>query len=396
MAKAERPDLDADLFDFLANVLILRVRGKRENELVARFQQTSGPVMAKGVEDTAFYCYNRFVGLNEVGGHPGRFGLSLEEFHAEFRGRCEHTPRSLLTTSTHDTKRSDDVRARLAVLSEVPDAWREAVWRWTRMNERHKAGNVPDRNLEYLYYQTLVGAFPLESERARAYMHKAAKEAKVETAWTRVDAGYESALERFVERTLADQEFTEDLATFVAPLIPAGRMNSLAQTLLKLVLPGVPDLYQGSELWDLSLVDPDNRRPVDFERRRRLLRELDGLDAARVVERMDEGLPKLWLIQRALRLRRERPRAFTASYEPILAKGQRRDHVIAFARGDQVIAVAPRFPVGLAGNWSDTTVVLPEGRFHDRLSGTQVEGGMQSLAGLLARFPAALLAREAV
>jgi (1->4)-alpha-D-glucan 1-alpha-D-glucosylmutase len=209
-----------------------------------------------------------------------------------------------------------------------------------------------------------------------------------------VNAAYETALADFVTRTLDDREFTRDLEEFVGPLILPGRINSLTQTLLKLTLPGVPDLYQGSELWDLSLVDPDNRRPVDFEGRKALLGELEGLDARRVMRRIDEGLPKLWLTSRALRLRKARPAPFSGSYEPVRAEGARSEHVFAFARGGEVVSVAQRFPLRLGGAWGDTRVMLPEGRFFDQLSERAVEGGARPAAELFELFPVALLAKE--
>src|SRR5690606_7647871 len=256
-AKDARPDLDAELLDFLERVLTLDVRGARERELVARFQQTSGPVMAKGVE----------------GQRHGRY--------------------ELVTTSTDDTKRGEDVRMRLMVLSEMPEAWRLAVLRWSAHNERHRKHGFTDANTEYLFYQTLVGAFPLSTERAKEYMLKAARESKRHTSWTRMDETYERALVEFVERTLDDREFVSDVEQFAARIIPPGRVNSLAHKLVQLTVPGVPDLYQGSELWNLSLVDPDNRRPVDYDVRRRLLAELEGMSPDTVLARADEGLPKL-------------------------------------------------------------------------------------------------------
>ncbi|MFL6196180.1 MAG: malto-oligosyltrehalose synthase, partial [Thermoanaerobaculia bacterium] len=340
-AKAHRPDLPADLFDFFRGLLLLKYPGDVEGELVMRFQQLTGPAMAKGVEDTAFYNFNRLASLNEVGGSPGAFGLCLQEFHQACRRNQERWPRAMLATSTHDTKRSEDVRARISLLSEIPERWGEAVRRWMERNARYRKGDAPDRNAEYLLYQTLVGAWPISAERAAAYMEKAAREAKARTAWTRTDAGYEVALRGFVADVLADAEFVADLEGFVAPLVEPGRINSLAQTLLKLAAPGVPDFYQGTEVWDLSLVDPDNRRPVDYELRRRLLAELKGMTPEEILARMDDGLPKLWLIQQGLHLRRRRPGAFgtDADYRPLRAQGPRatvevhsREHVAPAAR----------------------------------------------------------------
>ncbi len=409
-ACGNRPDLPAELFDFLRDLLLLQVRGKAggpESELVLRFQQLTGPAMAKGVEDTAFYQALRLISLNEVGGDPGRFGLPLAEFHRECATAQERWPGTMTSVSTHDTKRSDDLRLRLHLLSEIPGRWSEAVRRWFAHNERHRQDGIPDPNTEYLLYQTLVGAWPLSAERAMAYMEKAAREAKAFTSWTRVDAAWEEALRGFIANVLADEVFTADLAAFVAPLIEPGRISSLAQTVIRLTAPGVPDTYQGSELWDLSLVDPDNRRPVDYDLRRRLLAELKaGLSPEEILARMDEGLPKLWVLHRALELRRRLPGAFgggeAGRYEPLSVRGERAGHAVAFARGavggDTVVTVAPRLVIGLGGklqgDWSDTTVDLPPGIWHNELTGERIEAGEIRLHDLLSRFPVALLSRS--
>jgi (1->4)-alpha-D-glucan 1-alpha-D-glucosylmutase len=394
-ARARRPDLDAELFEFLADVLLLRWTGPGAEELVARFQQTSGPAAAKGVEDTAFYCYNRLVCLNEVGGDPGRWATSQTEFERFCEEAAARHPAAMLSTSTHDTKRSEDVRARIALLSEIPERWRAAVTSWSRHNERHRHRGMPDRNAEYLYYQTLVGAHPLSIDRAVAYMQKAAYEAKEYTSWIDPEPGYDAALRAFVEATLRDAEFTGDLAAFVEPLVTPGRIAALSQKLLCLTAPGVPDVYRGTELWDLSLVDPDNRRPVDFDLRRRLLAELDSLTVDEVLARVGEGLPKLLLVSRTLRLRRSRPDAFGASafFRPLEVSGERSAHLVAFERGGAVVALAPRLVLGLAGNWHDTKVALPAGSWRDELTGCCEEGGERRVAELLGRFPVGLLSR---
>jgi (1->4)-alpha-D-glucan 1-alpha-D-glucosylmutase len=353
--------------------------------------------MAKGVEDTAFYNFHRLVALNEVGGSPGEFGLSVEAFHRLAAETQQLWPEAMLATSTHDTKRSEDVRARISLLAEIPERWGGAVRGWFERNARHRRKDgCPDRNAEYLLYQTLVGAWPIDAERAAAYMEKATREAKAHTSWTRTNAEYEEALRDFVNGVLGDPAFVADLEAFVAPLVAPGRINSLAQVLLKLASPGVPDFYQGSELWDLSLVDPDNRRPVDYGQRRRLLAELKGgMPPEAVLARMDEGLPKLWLIHQGLQLRRRLPDAFGAEgdYEPLLASGPRADHAVAFARGGEVAVVVPRLPLRLGGAWQGTTVALPSGSWRDELTGEEVEGGERPVSELLARFPVALLAR---
>jgi len=406
-AKEARQDIDGGLFDFLRDVLTMVVKGKLESEFLLRFQQFTGPVMAKGVEDTAFYCFNRLTGMNEVGSDPGRNGLSVEEFHSYCAKMHETHPSTMTTLSTHDTKRSDDVRARLAVLSEIPGRFGAAVQRWSRMNNAFRARKpdadpLPDRNTEYFYYQTLMGAWPLPMERAKAYMLKAVREAKQQTSWVANDKEFEEALNLFIEFTYNYAPFLRELQQFVDRILEAGRVNSLAQTLLKYTAPGVPDLYQGTELWDLSLVDPDNRRPVDYKLRQRLLGELKQMSgddiAVKVMTRADEGLPKLWTIHQALQLRRERPDSFgaDADYIPLMVDGAKHDHVIAYLRGEDVVTVVPRLTMKLDGVWKDTVVTLPEGRWRNRLTAARVEGGEVGIKGLLKDFPVALLVREGV
>ena len=393
-AKSNRPDLDGDLFDFFRDLLLLKRRGELEPELVMRFQQLTGPVMAKGVEDTAFYGFNRMVSLNEVGGDPGCFGLSIGEFHRACAAQARW-PSAMLASSTHDTKRSEDVRARLNALSEVPQRWSEAVERWAALNQRYRRGEWPDRNAEYLLYQTLVGAWPIERERVLAYMEKASREAKAYTSWTQPNRDYDDALQAFVEGVMTDDEFTRDLENFVAPLVETGRVNSLAQTLIKLTAPGIPDFYQGTELWDLSLVDPDNRRPVDYALRRRLLGEMKTMTVEQIWRRMDDGLPKLWVVRQALELRRERK--FFApgdGYRGLIAQGAKSDHVVAFARGERAVTVVPRLTIKLGGDWDDTTIEVPPGRWRNQLTDETNEGGALNVAALFKRFPVALLARE--
>ncbi len=394
-AKTARTDIDGGLFDFLGEVLTMQVTGKQESEFLLRFQQFTSPVMAKGVEDTAFYCYNRLTALNEVGADPSRDGATIEEFHAYCAKMQATHPLTMTTLSTHDTKRSDDVRARMAVLSEVPQAFATAIDRWSENTKQHRAAIV-DKGTEYFYYQTLIGAWPITPERMKAYMQKAMREAKEHTTWVANNAEYEEALNRFIEGTLSDKGFLSEVETFVDSIRHAGWINSLAQTLLKHVAPGIPDLYQGTELWDLSLVDPDNRRPVDFDLRRGLLRELHGLSVPQIMQRIDDGLPKMWTIHRALTLRREHPDWFgeTAGYTPLLASGRKSDHAIALLRGNSVIAVVPRWSMTLAGDWSDTAIKLPAGRWSNRLTGEQFHEGSVRLSELLNNFPVALLTRE--
>jgi (1->4)-alpha-D-glucan 1-alpha-D-glucosylmutase len=403
-AKQNRQDIDGGLFDFLAAILTAEIKGKLQTEFLMRFQQFTPPVMAKGVEDTAFYCYNRLVAMSEVGGDPGSDGLSIEEFHAyNVKMQATH-PCTMTTLSTHDTKRSDDVRARLAVLSEIPDAFSDALHRWSRRNNDLRAdlklGEYPDRNTEYMLYQTLIGAWPISVERAQEYMLKATREAKQKTTWTSNNADFEDALQKFIEAILKEKDFVTDLERFVNQIDVAGQTNSLAQTLMKHTAPGVPDLYQGSELWDFSLVDPDNRRPVDYRLRAKLLHEIKRMPAPKAaseaMQRAGEGLPKLWTIYQALCLRRERPQTFgpEAEYKQLNVTGTKRSHGIAYIRANDVVTVVPRFPKLLNGAWEDTAVELPHGSWTNRLTGTSLSGGRQALGDVLQDFPVALLVRD--
>ena len=394
-ARDNRPDIDAGLFDFFEQVLTLQVTGKLESEFVLRFQQFTSPVMAKGVEDTAFYCFNRLTALCEVGADPSRDGLSLDEFHAyQLKMQSTH-PSTMTTLSTHDTKRADDVRARLAVLSELPQAFAEAIARWSKSNEAHKSSGFPDPNTEYFLYQTLIGAWPIDSHRTKAYMQKAMREAKQQTSWVANDKDYEDALNHFIDCILADPAFTADLQSFVTRILLPGRINSLTQTLLKHTAPGIPDLYQGAELWDLSLVDPDNRRPVDYALRRALLAELPTLTPAEILARMDEGLPKLHLTHQCLTLRREHPAWFgpEAPYKPLPAAGPKARHAIAYLRGDHVLTLAPRHTITLQ-SWHNTTIQVPDGTWKNTLTGELTTSGIHPIESLLTTFPVALLTRE--
>lgn len=391
-ARQARPDLPADLFEMLRILLTERPRGEAEEEFAARFQQVSSAAMAKGIEDTAFYCYNRFAALNEVGGNPGRFGITVDEFHQFCRCQQQHWPHTMLASSTHDTKRGEDVRARLYVLSEIPQAWREAVYRWSAINRRHRRHDWPDANAEYLFYQTAVGAWPLSADRAVAYMKKASCEAKEHTSWTNGNPEYDSALRDFVTAALNDPGFTADVEQFVARIARPGYVNSLAQTLLKLAAPGVPDIYQGSELWDLRLVDPDNRQPVDFAARQQMLSRAANLTAAEAWDEWQSAMPKLWLIQRVLQLRAQRPELFdrAAAYDGI----KTHPRLVAFKRGKNLVAVVPRLTLGLSGGWADATLALPDGAWRNELTGETLPGGAARISELLARFPVALLTRE--
>jgi (1->4)-alpha-D-glucan 1-alpha-D-glucosylmutase len=403
-AKQKRQDIDAGLFEFIRDVLTLKVKGKQETEFVMRFQQFTPPVMAKGVEDTAFYCYNRLVAMSEVGGDPASNGITVKEFHA-YNAKMQAThPHTMTTLSTHDTKRSDDVRARLAMLSEVAEEFGTALNRWSRMNNDLRAelklGEYPDRNTEYMLYQTLIGAWPITVERLQEYMLKAIREAKQKTTWTSNNQEFEDALSKFIDAILQHETFVTDLERFVETVKDAGRVNSLAQTLMKHTAPGVPDLYQGAEIWDLSLVDPDNRRPVDYRLRAKLLHEIKRMPAAKAaaeaMRRADDGLPKLWTIHRALCLRRERPQSFgaEAAYVPLKVTGSKAAHAIAYLRGSDVATVLPRLVGRLGGAWEHTAVKLPEGMWTNRLTGASTSGGKVAVGDLLRDFPVALLVRD--
>lgn len=449
VAKARRknPAISSFIFDFLRDVLLLRFPdgfGEEDKQewldFVMRFQQITSPVMAKGLEDTAFYIYNRFVSLNEVGGSPDRFGLSLEAFHGQNLDRLKFWPHSLIATSTHDTKRSEDVRARINVLSEIPDQWKERLMRWSRLNRKRKAAlegqAVPDRNEEYLLYQTLVGAWPVgpvsEPEyeifktRIRDYMVKAIREAKINTSWISPNAAYEEALVSFIDAIMtdtADNTFLKEFEPFQKMISHYGMFNSLSQTLLKITSPGVPDIYQGTEVWDFSLVDPDNRRPVAFAERIRLFGELRKSEskieprklAGDLTAKKNDGRIKLYLTYKALRYRRENRELFdNGEYIPLEAAGEKAHHVCAFGRrtgNSEALIVAPRFLATLMQDgeeipfgekvWEDTRIMIPfEGAgmpFHNVFTGEIVStmsrngAAVLHLRDIFSSFPAALL-----
>ena len=430
------------VFDFVRDILLLRWPDGLDAEaleeharFVMKFQQLTGPVMAKGVEDTAFYIFNRLASLNEVGGEPDRFGTSPAELHGFLRGRAARWPHALSSTSTHDTKRSEDVRARIDVLSELPELWEQAVRRWSALNVRWlrqvDVQRIPDANDEYLLYQTLVGAWPLGElagdthadfvARIQAYLGKATREAKVHTSWINANPPYDDGLRGFIADVLRpdDNRFLEDFLQLQRIVARLGMVNSLAQTVVKLAAPGVPDVYQGQEIWDFSLVDPDNRRPVDFALRRRTLEcldacaaRMDGVALAReLVERWEDGRVKLHVTTRGLHLRAAHPDLFRdGDYLPLESSGERAAHVFAFARthaGAAVIALVPRlvatltrergFAVPEADDWGDTTLALPTelaGRYRNVLTGEMMELGSDLQARVsLGAFPVALLER---
>jgi (1->4)-alpha-D-glucan 1-alpha-D-glucosylmutase len=387
-ANATYPELDPNLFDFLAGLLLVRYEGGPEAEFVMRWQQTTGPVMAKAVEDTLFYNHNRMIALNEVGGNPGAWGSAIGDFHADAGDRLKRWPRSMLSSSSHDTKRSEDVRSRLLLLSEIPDRWAAALKGWAAHNEIHKQSGLPDRNTEYHLYQTLVGAHPLGVDRAVTYMTKAANEAKRFTSWTAPDPEYDRILKEFVRAILSDDNFVTSLDEFVDGLIEPGRVNSLATLLLKLTCPGVPDVYQGTEVWDLSLVDPDNRRPVDYEARRSLLAAVKAATAEEVLAQTDAGAPKLFVLYRTLELRRRRPDAFDvdAAYKPLPVDGAS-ERYVAFKRGDKLAVVVPRLVMRDA---EAAHIELSDGTWRNAFTAEE-HSGRVSVSDILASFPVALL-----
>jgi (1->4)-alpha-D-glucan 1-alpha-D-glucosylmutase len=385
-------------------------------EFCIRFQQTCAPVMAKGVEDTALYRWSRLSCLNEVGGDPTRFGVSPAEFHA-FCARLQRDwPATMTALSTHDTKRSEDVRARLAVLSELPGEWDAAVTSWIGMAgaTAGQPDGQPDGETAYLMWQTLLGAWPIEADRLTDYLRKAAREAKTHTCWTEPDEAYEKALLGFAERVCANEEVRAGVRAFAERAAGATRVNVLGQKLLQLTMPGIPDTYQGQELVAAALVDPDNRRPVDYQPRRRLLAKLPAGRTGAVVApggaRLsaeggarvgpDGGLDaeKLRVTAAALRLRRARPELFgaDAGYRALAVSGPAAAHAVAFARAEAVVAVATRLSVSLDGDggWRGTRLELPAGRWTDLLTGARYEGGPRPLAALLETMPVALLVRS--
>jgi (1->4)-alpha-D-glucan 1-alpha-D-glucosylmutase len=353
--------------------------GERYDEFVTRFQQTSPPVTAKGVEDTALYRYARLLALNEVGGDPERFGLSVAAFHAANRERAERHPRNLLITATHDTKRSGDVRARIGALAGMADSWAERVRRWYALTEELVERGAPDATERYLIFQTLVGAWPIEADRLEGYLEKALREAKVNTAWVDGDEDWEARAKRFAVGLLSHRPFLDDFEPFAEEVARAGERAALGQTLLKLTVPGVPDVYGGDELWNLSLVDPDNRRPVDWQARRR------ALDALRAGVEPERATLKLLVIQRALDLRARRPEAFAGAYTALEAG----EGTCAFLRGEEeVLVVVPVRPE------PGTSVAVSPGRWRDVLVGDEPELGADVDVGqLTARYGVALLER---
>ena len=410
-AKWRSPAADTSIFDFVGQVLLTSIAEGQDpayqnavTSFAMKFQQFTGPVMAKGLEDTAFYRYNRLVSLNDVGSDLHRFGTTISEFHTANQERLRSWPHTMLAGSTHDSKRSEDVRARINVLSEIPGQWKLRVREWKRFNRRHKRlineAPAPSANDEYLLYQTLIGTWPSKPlndandrnafcERIESYMLKAIREAKENTSWINRHAEYEAAVSSFVKTLLesgGQNRFLNNFLPFQQHVARIGLWNSLAQTLLKLTCPGVPDIYQGNELLDFSLVDPDNRRPVDYELRRKIIQDMfeSGRDCAKPVpqglfETLEDGRAKLYLIRKVLGLRQQQPALFErGEYLPLTAEGTKADHVVAFIRKSQsssVLVVVPRLVAGLLNDadeppigqiWEDTRLSIPS----DNFSGT--------------------------
>jgi (1->4)-alpha-D-glucan 1-alpha-D-glucosylmutase len=419
LARDRLPDEHQDTLDLVRDLILdgpSAASDPARAQFIVRFQQTCGPVMAKGIEDTTFYRWHRLISLNEVGAEPDRFGVTAEEFHAFATRLTEDWPRTMTTLSTHDTKRSEDARARLAGLSELPLEWHAAVHGWHELtSRRHSPEGWPDPETEYLFWQTVVATWPIEvsqgpaaTDRIVEYLSKATREAKQHTSWTSPDETYDDAVQTFARSALEEPAVRASVAAFCTTLAVPTRAAVLGQKLIQLTMPGVPDVYQGTEIVDLSLVDPDNRRPVDYPRRIDLLSTLEALDDEDLLKTL-AGLPagerldaeKLLITSRALRLRRECPHWFVGgTYTPVATSA---GNAIAFARGcaedgaPSVVTVATRLPVALArnGGWGAHTLALPAGSWRDLLSGKGLEGGSVRLAEVLAEFPVALLRRNA-
>jgi (1->4)-alpha-D-glucan 1-alpha-D-glucosylmutase len=444
-AQENLPDFMNEL-SFIERFLMLNFDDSLSHEdkqvwlhFIMRLQQFTGPLMAKGVEDTAFYVYNRLISLNEVGSTPAQFGISVEDFHTFNQTRLAYWPHAMNASSTHDTKRGEDVRARINVLSEIPEEWEKHVSQWQEMNASHKTIvddlAAPSRNDEYFLYQTLIGAFPFNDEdypnlvnRVKEYVIKAIREAKMHTAWIRPNAEYEEAFLKFVDRTLDNSKknaFLSSFRPFQRKVQHYGICNSLSQTLLKITAPGVPDFYQGTELWDLSLVDPDNRRPVDFEQRLSYLKEIKSKTKSKtksksnvlsyiedLLKTPEDARIKLFLIYRALQARREYLDLFQrGSYEKLTVQGSLKSHVVAFSRelGDmRAIVIVPRlmtslvkegeYPVG-EQVWHETRILQSPGSsavLQDVITGQEIKGEETLwLKEILAHFPVALLVGKA-
>ncbi len=381
-----RPDLDRDLLAYLEAALAFEIPGEATLELAQSAQQVTGAITAKGDEDTLLYRQVRLLARCDVGAELREWAHSPSAIHHALGSARPH---GLLATSTHDTKRSEDVRARIAVLSELPQEWAAAAQRWRDRAERFWTV-PPDHVIEYVLFQTLVGAWPLPLERAKTYARKASREARLRTSWRRPDEAYDSALDAWLDGVYGDAELVEDIAKFAEMIRPHGDRNSLAQLLVKLTAPGVPDFYQGTELRDDSLVDPDNRRPVDLAHRRDQLRALADASVREVTG--DVSATKLWTIRRVLGHRRKHPARFAGAYRALAAVGPHAHRVFAFTRGDELVTIVPRLGVRAEG-FRDTTLELPPGRWIDVLTDQQFSGGTCAVAQLWRTVPISLLSR---
>lgn len=389
--------VDDRLFRFVEQVLFLEpsayIEGEREKwqAFVMRWQQFTGPVMAKGVEDTAFYNFVSLISLNEVGGEPGRAAVDpVADLHARNERIARDWPSTMNATATHDTKRAEDVRARIGVLSEIPDEWARTVRRWSKMNAPLRRGGVPHPNEELLIYQTLAGAWPIDAERLTQYLEKAVREAKTHTSWLMPNAAYESALKDFATSLLSSEEFVASFTRFHKRIAFHGFLNSLAQVVLKTMSPGVPDFYQGTELWDFSLVDPDNRRPVDYDARIAALESIETSDPATLLRRWPDGRVKLFVTTRCLSVRARHADVFRSAAYTALDAGP---NAVAFTRGP-VLTVIPRLTtqlvkppqLPLGDVWGDLALPL-SGTWRNAFTGEVVEGSSLPLRDLLASFP---------
>ncbi|MEX2304735.1 MAG: hypothetical protein WD595_00935, partial [Waddliaceae bacterium] len=406
-AKADACRVNPRLWDDL-ETLFLKSDSKEARDLVKKFQQTSGPIMAKGMEDTAFYRYFPLASLNEVGGEPDRFGIPRHIFYQENIKRQKKTPFSLSATTTHDTKRSEDVRARLNVLSEIPQEWKMKINQWGEWNTQYKTGHFPDKSDEYLLYQTIVGTFPVTAiskesnakyiTRIQRYILKAVKEAKQKTSWIEPNTAYEDAIKQFTEAILQPtSSFYKDLEPFVKRIAPFGFCNSLAQTLIKITTPGIPDFYQGTETWAFTLVDPDNRERVDFTHLSKLSRQLENYQT--LSQNVTDERLKLYVTKKALECRQRCKQLFQeGDFIPLTAIGKYENHLIAYARSDQkqsLITLCGRFLAAhaLKMNWKETAVKLPGKRYKDHITGKTLylENHMLKLNDIFDPLPIALL-----
>lgn len=392
-ARARHPEFGDYVFDFIAEVLLLKLKGKEENMFIRRFQQFTGPVMAKSLEDTVFYVYNPLTAVNEVGGNPASPAVGPDRFHEWCLHITKNWPLTMLTGSTHDTKRSEDVRARLRLLSEIPDQWNTRLQLWHEMNAPLCKNAVPDKNTEYLLYQTMLGAWPIEKERIKQYMQKAVREAKVHSNWSEPDKVFETALEEFIDSLYQHENFIQSLNDFVSELEVPGWINSLQQLTLRLTAPGFPDIYQGCEIWNHSLTDPDNRRPVDFAQISELFDQLTDRCCREIMYEQQQGLPKMFIIKKVLELRAKVPEFNEPdSYQQLDVAGTRHENLIAYMRGSSVIVLVPRLSMSLKNNWGATRLTIPDGRWQNIFTDQIINSGSQKIKDLLKEFPVAVLA----